>query len=332
MGKDAASVLGSRAEEKKIRNTITSRAARGYESDDDNAIWQADVISWSNVQNPFYRRAALCCVFFKCFPEDRADATFVIVSLRVLQWLSLIADLGAACWAILTFNDVTYCCNEPILNFGSLDIPWKHMISVLTYLYLFLIIIEVYPVVTKGFPFNIVNPTLGYIITLAMFFDDSKAEALFMWCIETFAVCCEYGIYCFKSYQRTWLNKEVERLANLTIPKEKRRRRHSNETEATDLEQLQFRQDYFRLKLEQKFSEKTFWYLRLGCYINLLMVFSILLVIIFISRAGGLCIDGNKVPNLFDLNQLARCTACTELDGTCEVCAEGVRMCYFPYS
>ena len=36
MGKDAASVLGSRAEEKKIRNTITSRLARGYQSDDDD--------------------------------------------------------------------------------------------------------------------------------------------------------------------------------------------------------------------------------------------------------------------------------------------------------
>lgn len=333
MGRDAASVLGSRDEEKKIRNTITSRIANGYDSDDDDAIWQEEVISWSNIKNPVLRKFVMCCVTFRCLPEDRADASFVIVSLRWLQWLSLIADISAACVAIFTFNGVTYCCGEPILNFGKLNIPWEHMIRVLTYLYLFLILIEIYPVVKKGFPFNIVNPVLGYVITLAMFFDDSKAEALLMWCIETFAVICEYGIYNFKAYQRNWLNKEVERLAILTIPSDKRRaRRNSNASTCTEAEQLRYRQDYFRLKLEQKFSEKTFWYLRLGCYINLAMVFSILVLIIFISRAGGLCINGNRVPNLFDLDQLSRCNACTEPDDYCEVCAEGVRMCYFPYS
>eukprot|EP00977_Amphora_coffeiformis_P006835 scaffold1499_cov170-Amphora_coffeaeformis.AAC.14 len=279
MGKDAASILGGRAEERKIRNTITSRAAAGYDSDDDEAIWQEEIITWENVENPFYRKLASFLVLLKCLPEDRADATFVVVSLSILQWLSLLADISAACVAIVTFNGVTYCCGEAILNFGSLNMPWEHMIRVLTYLYLVLILVELYPVVKKGFPFNIANPLMGFIVTLAMFFDDSKTEALIMWCIETFAVLCEYGIYCFKSYQRNWLNKEVERLAILTIPKEKRsRRRNSNESvEATEIEQLKYRQDYFRLKLEQKFMEKTFWYLRFACYLNILLVSAVLI-------------------------------------------------------
>ena len=334
MGKDAASVLGSRAEEKIIRNTITSRKVRGYESDDDDAIWQEDVITWSNVANPVLRKCAEALVCLRCLPSDRADATFVNVSLRVLHQLSLLADLSAAIVAIVQFNEVTYCCNEPILNFGNLDLPWEHLIRVLTYLYLVIILVEIYPVLTKGFPFNIVNPTLGFLITLAMFFDDSKTEALIMWSIETFAVLCEYGIYCFKSYQRNWLNREVDRLAQLTIPQEKRRRRSSNEdTVATEAQQLEYRQDYFKLKLEQKFSEKTFWYLRFGCYLNIIMVVCILIMIIFISSAGGLCINGNQVPNLFDPDQLARCDACSHLDQECEVCnsEDGVRMCYFPY-
>mmetsp|Transcript_11290 Transcript_11290/g.21542 ORF Transcript_11290/g.21542 Transcript_11290/m.21542 type:complete len:335 (+) Transcript_11290:143-1147(+) len=333
MGKDAASILGGRAEERKIRNTITSRAAAGYDSDDDEAIWQEEIITWENVENPFYRKLASFLVLLKCLPEDRADATFVVVSLSILQWLSLLADISAACVAIVTFNGVTYCCGEAILNFGSLNMPWEHMIRVLTYLYLVLILVELYPVVKKGFPFNIANPLMGFIVTLAMFFDDSKTEALIMWCIETFAVLCEYGIYCFKSYQRNWLNKEVERLAILTIPKEKRsRRRNSNESvEATEIEQLKYRQDYFRLKLEQKFMEKTFWYLRFACYLNILLVSAVLVLIIFISRAGGLCINGGRVPNLFDPDQIARCPACSDEDGFCEVCAEGVRMCYYPY-
>ena len=331
MGKDAASVLGSRAEEKIIRNTINSRKVRGYESDDDDAIWQEDVITWSNVSNPVLRKLAEALVFLKSLPSDRADATFVNVSLRVLHQLSLLADLSAAIVAIVQFNEVAYCCDEPILNFGNINLPWERLIQVLTYCYLFIVLVEIYPVITKGFPFNIVNPTLGFIITIAMFFDDSKTEALIMWSIETFAVLCEYGIYCFKSYQRTWLNREVDRLAQLTIPKEKRRRASNDNVVASETQQLEYRQEYFKLKLEQKFSEKTFWYLRFGCYLNIIMVCCILVMIIFISKAGGLCIDGNQVPNLFDPNQLARCIACDEPDKECQVCSDGVRMCYFPY-
>ena len=293
------SVLGGRSEEKKIKNTIASRATRGYEHDNEEAIWQEDVITWSNLQNPMHRKLARILVFLRCIPEDRSDANTVNVSLRVLQWLSLLADMTAACVAIFTFNGVTYCCGEPILNFGKLHMPWERLIQVLTYLYLVLIMAEVYPVIERGIPLNLVNPFLGFIITIAMFFDDSKAEALIMWCIETFAVICEFGIYSFRSYQRNKLNAEVERLANLTIPKHKRNRRNSNESQVSDSEQQKYRQDFFRLKLEQKFTEKTFWYLRWGCYLNLVMVFSILVVIIFISKAGGLCIDGNKIPNLF---------------------------------
>lgn len=326
------SVLGSAEEEKKVRNTISSRTALGYESDDDSAVWQYDAVSWENVQNPFYRKVAACMVCMRCLPEDRADATFVKVSLRWLQWWSLVADLSAATVAIITFNDVTYCCNEPILNFGSLSLPWKHLIRALTYCYLLLILAEIYPVVRNGFPFNIVNPVFGFVITLAMFFDDSKAEALLMWCIETFAVLCEYGIYCFKAHQRDWLNREVDRLAILTIPK--KNRRMSNETigEADEDEQLRHRQDFFRLKLEQKFHKKMLWYLRFGCYINIVFVLSLLGLIILVSRAGGLCINGNKIPNLLDPDQLGRCTACFEENGFCEVCSDSVRMCYYPYS
>lgn len=255
----SSSVVGGRAEEKALKNTIKSRNKRGFEFDDHNDIWQEDVITWSNVKNPLYRNLASCLVYLRCFPEDRADASFVNVGLRVLHWLSLLADLSAACVAIITFNGVTYCCGEPILNFGSLNIPWETVIRVLTYLYLVLVLAEAYPVLDKGYPFNLVNPLLGYIITIAMFFDDSKAEALIMWCIETFAVICEYGIYCFRSYQRDWLNNEVERLANLTIPNEKRRRSSMGSVCSTENEQEKYRQDFFRLKLEQKYSEKTFW-------------------------------------------------------------------------
>jgi hypothetical protein len=161
-----------------------------------------------------------------------------------------------------------------------------------------------------------------------MFFDDSKAEALLMWCIETFAVVCEYSIYCVKVWERDFIAREVLRVGKLTIP---------NRTGLAGIEeshvdsQSAHRQEFFRLKLEQKHVKKMLWYLRVACYINLTLVFMVLVVIIFISRAGGLCIDGYSVPNLFDSDQLGRCPACQGIDGMCEVCDAATRMCYFPY-
>jgi hypothetical protein len=79
--------------------------------------------------------------------------------------------------------------------FSSLEINWDILFRVVTAMYLVLVIAEIIPVVKNGVPFNIVNPTIGFIITVGMFFDDSIGEAVAMWVIEALAIFFEFLVY-----------------------------------------------------------------------------------------------------------------------------------------
>jgi hypothetical protein len=79
--------------------------------------------------------------------------------------------------------------------FSSLEINWDSLFRVVTALYLVLVFAEIIPVVKNGMPFNIVNPTIGFVITLGMFFDDSIGEAVAMWVIEALAIYFEFLVY-----------------------------------------------------------------------------------------------------------------------------------------
>jgi hypothetical protein len=365
MGKELAEEFETRDQERRVRRQLSSISLCSFEDfeslSDDGMVWMEG--EWNDIKNPVWRKFVRFLVFLRCLPEARVDATSEKNALRWFQWASLLADIAAAIVALVTFNGVTYCCGEPILNnFGGLDLPWQTIIRMLTYMYLALIVMEIYPVVKKGIPFNVISklsfqapllaapapiiltqllpnltcyadPFFGFLVTLAMFFDDSKSEALTMWGIETFAVLCEYGILLLKMHQREYLAKEVKKYGKLTTRKrEERTRETAIDKDKADLEIAKNRQGFYHTKLEQKREAKLLWYLRLACYINITFVCVVLALIIFISQAGGLCVSGAKAPNPFALNQLAKCVACTDIDGFCEVCADSVKQCYFPYA
>ena len=338
MGKELAKEFESREQERQVRRILQRNASKSSLFDETlsqdlshDTFWVEG--EWDDVENPCLRGIVKCLVFLHCLPDARADSTPLKLALRWLQWASMLADIGAGVVAIVTFNGVTYCCNEPILNFGGLDLPWKIMIRILTYMYLLLILVEIYPVVKKGVPFNLINPFLGFVVAVAMFFDDSKTQALIMWGIESFAVLCEYGILLVKMQQRDILAKEVKKAGKLTSRKrEERVRETALDADEAEIEITRNRQEYYRLKLEQSREKKLLWYLRLASWINITLVVIMLSFIVVISHAGGLCVNGDKAPNPFNLDQLANCPACTDIDGPCEVCADGVKQCYFPYA
>ena len=75
---------------------------------------------------------------------------------------------------------------------GSVD--WDRTILIVTCMYMILIFLEVLPVMSDVFPFNLFNPFVGFLITFAVFFSDSMMEAAIMWTVEAVAVGCEvYG-------------------------------------------------------------------------------------------------------------------------------------------
>lgn len=338
MAKEVAEEFESREQERQVRRILQRNASKSSLFDETlsqdlshDTFWVEG--EWDDVENPLLRSVVKVLIFLHCLPDARADSTPLKLALRWLQWSSMLADIGAGVYAIMTFNDVTYCCDEPILNFGNLNLPWQTMIRILTYAYLALILVEVYPVVKKGIPFNLVNPFVGIVVAVAMFFDDSKTEALIMWGIESFAVLCEYGILLVKMQQRDILAKELKKAEKLTSRKrEDRVRETALDADEAEIEITRNRQEYYRLKLEQSREKKLLWYLRVASWINISLVVIMLTFIVVISHAGGLCVTGNSAPNPFNLNQLENCPACTEIDGHCEVCADSVKQCYFPYA
>lgn len=338
MVKELALEFESREQERQVRRILQRNASKSSLFDETlsqdmstDTYWIEG--EWDDVENPCLRCLIRPLILLKCLPEDRADFTPVKNALRILQWLAMVSDIGAAIVAIVTFNGVTYCCGNPILNFDGMNLPWDIIVRILTWVYLGLILVEIYPVVKMGIPFNIVNPLFGLVVAVAMFFDDSKSQALLMWGIETLAVLCEYGILLLKMHQREFLAREVKKAGKLTSRKrEERFLETAIDKDEAEAEIARNRQEYYRLKLEQKREAKLLWYLRLANYINISLVCIMLGLIVVISNAGGLCVHDNAAPNPFSLNQLAKCPACTEIDGFCEVCGENVKQCYFPYS
>jgi hypothetical protein len=98
--------------------------------------------------------------------------------------------------AIITYGgETTQCCGKSIMSaFGGTDY-WDLIIKIITCGYMLLIFLELFPVLTGGFPFNLFNPFIGFMITFAVFFSDSMVEAAVMWTIEACAVFCELYIY-----------------------------------------------------------------------------------------------------------------------------------------
>jgi hypothetical protein len=117
---------------------------------------------------------------------------------RVFTWVVLFCDFIGALVAIGTYDGATSCCGVPIFE-KIVTIDWDTCFRVATCLYLIVVLAEIIPVVRRGLPFNLLNPTLGFAITFAMFFDDSVAQAVTMWILEALAIFFEFLIYRIKA-------------------------------------------------------------------------------------------------------------------------------------
>lgn len=250
--------------------------------------------------------------------------------LRCLTWTTFVCDATAAIVSLVQFQGVADCCGKPILNLGGININWPTVIRYATIFYLILILLEVYPVLRRGFPFNIVNPMIGFLITFALFFDDSYFEALAMWCIETCAVLSEFAVYRVKIRQVNMRAVEIKKLMPKTTKK-----KDNFEDEDTYLKELhKARRRYYVLKQEQRMDQRLLQYLHVAVYMNIVMSSIVLMLILVIARNGGLCIENWDYPNPFASNQLARCTHCTDPTLECQYCDDLTEtyQCYFPYS
>jgi hypothetical protein len=294
---------------------------------EDRMLWREDR---RHSENKCMQRVASVFVWLRCLPEDPDDVLTVKHYLRLVQWLVLLCDMSAGIVAVVTFSDVTYCCGKPILDIAGGSIPWKETIRYSTYVYLAMVFLEIYPVVRKGFPFNIVNPLVGFAITFAMFFDDSKTEALIMWGIESAGVFSEYFLYRLKIRDVANNAKLIKEVGRQT--KHGRAPKEGEDPAIAARELTQMRQKYYQLKQEELTDHTLLWYLGMGCYANGILSLIVLTLILTISQSGGLCVDDFDLPNPFDMDQLGRCSLCKEVLGVCEICTDVKEQCYYPYS
>lgn len=268
---------------------------------------------------------------------------------RLYIWIALCLDYIAAIVSLATYGGVTTCCEEPIFNFAA-NINWNKFILIFTYVYLVMLFLEIFPVMRKGLPFNLLNPLLGFTITVAMFFDDRIIEAAIMWAIEAMAVLFESLVYRLKFIFSKRTKGRIQDCTNeLALRKDKSRRTLNGSVDSfddsietqeepvkTDFSKL----DNFRIERERRHlqmalnaEEVHLRYYFIGTIVNIGLVILSLSLIIGIARNGGLCIYHMQAPDPFNTDQLGLCNKCNGT-GACQVCdTSGNRehQCYFPY-
>lgn len=244
--------------------------------------------------------------------------------MRILTWWALLLDFLVAIVSILTFGEITSCCGEVIFP-GKFD--WNKLMQVISYLYLIGIFIEIHPVVREigPVPWNLVNPIFGFMISFAVFVDDSRAEAISIWILEMGSIVLEFIIYrCRLTLYREESTKLGEVNQNI---KNVKGEKYSGSYKKTQLqrERRQLREKH----IQERKNLKTHF---IAVGVNITLVCVTLLLIIFVAKSGGMCVRDGERPSLFQQNQQDRCPECAGSKKDCEICNDdGSTVCYYPY-
>jgi hypothetical protein len=261
----------------------------------------------------------MCLRYFRILPPHPEEHALK-KRIRHLIWYTLIVDFVVALVSILSYGEATTCCGEDIFSLPGLDL--NNAITIMMYIYMIGIIVEIHPVVREGLvPWNLMNPVFGFFIGFVVFVDDSPEEAASVWILEVVTVVLEFITY---RHYLTLFGESVKRLEEVderlalhpkrgyerfSIQRERRELRHEHATA--------------RAKLRKHL---------IGVSINIVLVFVTLLLIIFVAKSGGICVKDNNSPNIFQPDQQDECNLCQgEWCQKCDLEEFGETQCYFPY-
>lgn len=270
--------------------------------------------------------------------------------IRTYIWVSLVLDLVNAVVAIATFTQVTTCCGKPIWSLGG-TADWSTAMTVISYIYIFGIFLEVVPVVREsGIPWNILNPLFGFLLTFAVFFDDSRVEAISMWILESIAVGLDFLVYRLKRQKR--MDKEVL-LDTINVKLEpffaSNRKASGTKWTAMDMSfheaaitameeetvadhrEIKLLRDRRHLRHSLAEDQRHLNYHLGGVVFNTVLIFITLIFIVAIASTGGMCVIPGTAPNPFSQDQLGICSACQGVAGKCEICTATTSQCHYPY-
>jgi hypothetical protein len=239
---------------------------------------------------------------------------------------------------------------------GNLD--WSKAMAVISYLYILGILLEFLPVVRQsGIPWNMLNPMFGFLLTFAVFFDDSRTEAISMWIIETIAIFFDFLVYRLKLQKRVDRLARLDEINDLLSSNMKTKKKgalnsslHSTRSSVrsnvdfdglgTIEEAIGGSGDHKEIKLLRERRKIRLWlqteqlhinYHLTGVVINSILVFITMIFIISMLTTGGLCVLSDDMPNPFSQDPLSRCPDCANVKGQCQICNPSSSMCYYPY-
>jgi len=146
--------------------------------------------------------------------------------IRIVTWMAFFFDFLNSLVAIITYGgETTKCCGASLMSAFGGTFDWDKTILIVTCMYMFMIFLEVVPVMRDAFPFNLLNPAVGFLITFAVFFSDSIKEAAIMWAVEAMAVGCEVVNYRLRvqrfNNRKARLKKTKKEIENLRKIKRK---------------------------------------------------------------------------------------------------------------
>ncbi|KAG7339779.1 hypothetical protein IV203_025458 [Nitzschia inconspicua] len=294
--------------------------------------------------DPFWKRSLRFLRLLPPSPHER----LVDRKIRILLWASLVLDFINAVVAITTFSEVTMCCGKPIWSMGG-GANWPKAMTIISYIYIFGIFVEIVPVVRdSGIPWNILNPLFGFLLTFAVFFDDSRAEAISMWIIETISVAFDFVVYRLKRKKRMekeelldTINEKLEpffasnRKANgfkgMDVSFHEAAIAAMEENTVADHREIKLLRERRQLRHFLTEEQKYLNYHLAGIVFNSGLMFITMIFIIAMLSTGGMCVYDDKLPNPFSQNQLGLCSSCRGVAGQCAICTATITQCYFPY-
>jgi hypothetical protein len=247
---------------------------------------------------------------------------------RIYIWGTLILDLIVGVVSISTFGDsVTMCCRKAIMA-SSVSLNWNLLMKIISYLYMIGIILEIYPVVRAGpIPWNLLNPIFAFFLSLAVFVDDSKAEAISIWILESASVVLEFLTYI---NLKKLYKKEEQRIEKLSknIRSERNCLKDKSDTEKgkpKEFRKMALKRERRNLRIDHSFNAKKLQYHFVGVTVNFCLVCVTLLIIILVARGGGMCYVEGEGLNLFNSDQRARCSMCAgdesnNWESKCQIC------------
>jgi hypothetical protein len=263
-----------------------------------------------------------------------------------------VLDLICAAVAIGTFTEVTTCCGKPIWSLGG-GADWSKAMTAISYIYVLGILMEIIPVVREsGVPWNMLNPLFGFLLTFAVFFDDSRAEAISMWILETIAVFFDFLVYRLKRQKHAEKMHRLDEINQKLEPffasnrKAKVAKSAGIDVSFHDCDLLAMEEedgtvaDHREIKLlrDRRYvrkwlveDQKHLTYHLVGVVFNSVLIFITLIFIVCIATTGGMCVHDGNTPNPFSQHQLEMCSSCQGTAGVCEICTAATTQCYYPY-